>query len=87
MISEAAYSGVFQVESRAKMRCLARPASSLLLRLVIEVAIVRPGPIHPPGICAIVFEPRNGPKNRLRPIEEMREGWKNSRVPLFQERR
>ena len=45
-ISRADTMGVFQIESRAQMAMLPRLRPSCFYDLVIEVAIVRPGPIH-----------------------------------------
>ncbi len=46
MLSRADLLGVFQVESRAQMSMLPRLKPSTFYDLVIEVAIVRPGPIQ-----------------------------------------
>ena len=46
MLSRANSSGVFQVESRAQMTMLPRLKPQCFYDLVIEVAIVRPGPIQ-----------------------------------------
>jgi error-prone DNA polymerase len=85
--------GVFQVESRAQMNMLPRLRPKNFYDLVIEVAIVRPGPIqgdmvHPylkrrNGELPVVFpapDPRFGDKNELRDIL-----GKTLGVPLFQE--
>ena len=89
MICRADTIGVFQIESRAQMSMLPRLRPRRFYDLVIEVAIVRPGPIqgnmvHPylkqreaarkPGYRA------SFPKEELRPILERTLG-----VPLFQE--
>ena len=84
--------GVFQVESRAQMNMLPRLKPRTFYDLVIEVAIVRPGPIqgnmvHPylkrRGMKPEEIEypyPRYGDKNELRDIL-----GKTLGVPLFQE--
>ncbi|MEH6696861.1 MAG: error-prone DNA polymerase [Hyphomonas sp.] len=85
--------GVFQVESRAQMAMLPRLRPREFYDLVIEVAIVRPGPIqgnmvHPylrrrKGIELVTFpspSPEHGPPDELQSILERTEG-----VPLFQE--
>ena len=84
--------GVFQVESRAQMSMLPRLQPRKFYDLVIEVAIVRPGPIqgdmvHPylrrRGGMEPVDYPRPGPgfpQNELVDILEKTKG-----VPLFQE--
>ena len=46
MLSRADSIGVFQVESRAQMSMLPRLRPEKFYDLVIEVAIVRPGPIQ-----------------------------------------
>ena len=46
MLSRADSVGVFQVESRAQMSMLPRLKPQKFYDLVIEVAIVRPGPIQ-----------------------------------------
>ena len=46
MLCKADAIGVFQVESRAQMNMLPRLAPAEFYDLVIEVAIVRPGPIQ-----------------------------------------
>ncbi len=46
MISKADTIGVFQIESRAQMSMLPRLKPQTFYDLVIEVAIVRPGPIQ-----------------------------------------
>ena len=46
MVSRADTVGVFQIESRAQMSMLPRLRPRTFYDLVIEVAIVRPGPIH-----------------------------------------
>ena len=46
MLCQADSIGVFQVESRAQMSMLPRLRPQAFYDLVVEVAIVRPGPIH-----------------------------------------
>ena len=46
MLSEADTVGVFQVESRAQMATLPRLRPQKFYDLVIEVALIRPGPIQ-----------------------------------------
>lgn len=84
--------GVFQVESRAQMNMLPRLKPKTFYDLVIEVAIVRPGPIqgdmvHPylrrrkmnPEDIEYPY-PKGGNKNELREVLHKTLG-----VPLFQE--
>jgi len=93
MLSRADSVGVFQVESRAQMSMLPRLKPKEFYDLVIEVAIVRPGPIqgdmvHPylkrrEGKEKVSFpspSPEHGPRNELRNVLEKTLG-----VPLFQE--
>ncbi|HEY3813154.1 MAG TPA: error-prone DNA polymerase [Caulobacteraceae bacterium] len=93
MLSEADSVGVFQVESRAQMSMLPRLKPKEFYDLVIEVAIVRPGPIqgdmvHPylrrrDGIDPVIFDkpsPEFGPENELKDVLGRTLG-----VPLFQE--
>ncbi len=85
--------GVFQVESRAQMNMLPRLRPAKFYDLVIEVAIVRPGPIqgdmvHPylrrrQGKEAVHFpspDPAHGPADELERVL-----GKTLGVPLFQE--
>jgi error-prone DNA polymerase len=85
--------GVFQVESRAQMNMLPRLRPRCFYDLVIEVAIVRPGPIqgdmvHPylkrrSGKESILFpcpDPEHGPPDELERILGRTLG-----VPIFQE--
>ncbi len=77
--------GVFQIESRAQMSMLPRLLPKCFYDLVIEVAIVRPGPIQG-GMVHPYLRRRNGeepvdvPHALLEPILERTLG-----VPLFQE--
>jgi error-prone DNA polymerase len=77
--------GVFQIESRAQMAMLPRLRPQRFYDLVIEVAIVRPGPIQG-GMVHPYLRRRNGeeavasPHPDLWPIVERTLG-----VPLFQE--
>ncbi|RVT99120.1 DNA polymerase III subunit alpha [Rhodovarius crocodyli] len=93
MLRRADAIGVFQVESRAQMNMLPRLRPEKFYDLVIEVAIVRPGPIqggmvHPylrrrQGLEEPQYpepSPEFGPKDELRDVLEDTLG-----VPLFQE--
>jgi error-prone DNA polymerase len=93
MLSRADSIGVFQVESRAQMSMLPRLKPRCFYDLVIEVAIVRPGPIqgdmvHPylrrrDGIDKEHYpspDPAHGPANELEEVLKRTLG-----VPLFQE--
>ncbi len=85
MLSQADSLGVFQVESRAQMTMLPRLKPSKFYDLVIEVAIVRPGPIqgdmvHPYLRRRSGREPVEYPSEALRQVLSKTLG-----VPLFQE--
>jgi error-prone DNA polymerase len=85
MICHADTIGVFQIESRAQMSMLPRLKPRNFYDLVIEVAIVRPGPIqgemvHPYLRRREGKEPVEYPKEELREILGRTFG-----VPLFQE--
>ncbi|WP_374951374.1 error-prone DNA polymerase [Mucilaginibacter sp.] len=85
MICEADTLGVFQIESRAQMSMLPRLKPRKFYDLVIEVAIVRPGPIqgdmvHPYLRRRDGLEEEKYPNEELRPILTRTKG-----VPLFQE--
>lgn len=85
MIRKAATVGVFQIESRAQMAMLPRLQPENYYDLVIEVSIVRPGPIAG-GMVHPYLRRRRGeeaveyPHPSLRPVLEKTLG-----VPLFQE--
>jgi error-prone DNA polymerase len=85
MVSDADTIGVFQIESRAQMSMLPRLRPSTFYDLVIEVAIVRPGPIqgdmvHPYLRRRDGIEPVSFPKPELEAVL-----GKTLGVPLFQE--
>ncbi|MDA1133197.1 MAG: error-prone DNA polymerase, partial [Proteobacteria bacterium] len=77
--------GVFQVESRAQMSMLPRLKPREFYDLVIEVAIVRPGPIQGDMVHPYLRR-RNGEEEVEYPSQELREVLeKTLGVPLFQE--
>jgi error-prone DNA polymerase len=85
MISRADTIGVFQIESRAQMSMLPRLQPKCFYDLVIEVALVRPGPIqgdmvHPYLRRRKGKEPVDYPDEKIRAVLEKTLG-----VPLFQE--
>jgi error-prone DNA polymerase len=85
MVSDADTIGVFQIESRAQMSMLPRLRPNKFYDLVIEVAIVRPGPIqgdmvHPYLRRRDGIEPVSFPKPELEAVL-----GKTLGVPLFQE--
>ncbi len=92
MCADADTVGVFQIESRAQMNMLPRLRPRAFYDLVIEVAIVRPGPIqgdmvHPylrrKAKLEPVVYPRPGPGFPQGELEEVLS--KTLGVPLFQE--
>jgi error-prone DNA polymerase len=93
MLCAADSIGVFQVESRAQMNMLPRLRPRSFYDLVIEVAIVRPGPIqgnmvHPYLRRRDGFEPENypAPHPDCGPADELRQVLGRTKgVPLFQE--
>ena len=85
MLARADSVGVFQVESRAQMAMLPRLKPRTFYDLVIEVAIVRPGPIqgdmvHPYLKRRQGLEPVTYPNEEIRAVLERTLG-----VPIFQE--
>ena len=85
MISRADTVGVFQIESRAQMAMLPRLRPRTLYDLVIEVAIVRPGPIQGDMVHPYLRR-RNGEEEEEYPHEELRPALERTLgVPLFQE--
>jgi len=85
MIQKADTVGVFQIESRAQMSMLPRLKPACFYDLVIEVAIIRPGPIqgnviHPYLARRQGLEPVTYPDERLRPILQRTLG-----IAIFQE--
>ncbi len=85
MLSRADSLGVFQVESRAQMSMLPRLRPQKFYDLVIEVAIVRPGPIQGDMVHPYLRR-RDGKETVEYPKEELREVLgKTMGVPLYQE--
>ena len=85
MLSRADSLGVFQVESRAQMNMLPRLRPRAFYDLVIQVAIVRPGPIQGDMVHPYLRR-RNGEEPVEYPSEELRGVLgKTLGVPLFQE--
>ena len=85
MISRADTVGVFQIESRAQMSMLPRLRPACFYDLVIEVAIVRPGPIQGDMVHPYLRR-RNGEEPVTYPNAAIREVLeKTLGVPLFQE--
>src|SRR5947209_9140675 len=85
MLQRADSIGVFQVESRAQMSMLPRLKPACFYDIVMQVAIIRPGPIQGDMIHPFLRrrngqEPVTYPHPKLKPILERTLG-----VPLFQE--
>ncbi|MGA3038395.1 MAG: error-prone DNA polymerase [Vulcanimicrobiaceae bacterium] len=85
MLQRADSIGVFQVESRAQQSMLPRLKPARFYDIVIQVAIIRPGPIQGNMIHPFLrrrngMEPVTYPHPKLKPILERTLG-----VPLFQE--
>jgi error-prone DNA polymerase len=85
MLCAADSVGVFQVESRAQMATLPRLAPREFYDLVVEVALIRPGPIQGGSVHPYIRR-RNGDEEvtYLHPLLE-RSLAKTLGVPLFQE--
>ncbi|MFW2404108.1 MAG: error-prone DNA polymerase, partial [Gammaproteobacteria bacterium] len=85
MISAADTMGVFQIESRAQMSMLPRLRPRCYYDLVIEVAIIRPGPIQGDMVHPYLRR-RNGEEAVSYPSEEVRQVLERTLgVPIFQE--
>jgi error-prone DNA polymerase len=85
MLCQADSIGVFQVESRAQMTMLPRLKPRNFYDLVVEVAIVRPGPIQGDMVHPYLRR-RNGEEPVSFPSRELEEVLgKTMGVPLFQE--
>ena len=85
MIQKADTVGVFQIESRAQMAMLPRLKPVCYYDLVIQVAIIRPGPIQGEMVHPYLRR-RNGEESVTYPSEDIREVLERTLgVPLFQE--
>ncbi len=85
MLCEADTVGLFQVESRAQMATLPRLRPRCFYDIVVQVAIIRPGPIQGDMVHPYIrrrrgLEPVTYPHPTLKPVLERTLG-----VPLFQE--
>lgn len=85
MISEADTVGVFQIESRAQMAMLPRMQPRTFYDLVIEIAIIRPGPMQGGMVKPYVrrrqgLEPVSYPSPEIQAVLERTLG-----IPIFQE--
>ena len=85
MVCQADTVGVFQIESRAQMSMLPRLRPRCFYDLVIEVAIVRPGPIVG-GMVHPYLNRRQGKEPVTYPSEALKEALgRTLGVPVFQE--
>ncbi len=85
MMGRADTIGVFQIESRAQMSMLPRLRPRCFYDLVIEVAIVRPGPIQGDMVHPYLRR-RNGKRRSTIPTTRIRDVLeKTLGVPIFQE--
>jgi error-prone DNA polymerase len=85
MICDAETMGTFQIESRAQMAMLPRMQPRTFYDLVIEIAIIRPGPIQGGMIQPYVrrrqgLEPVSYPSEEIKSVLERTLG-----IPIFQE--
>ncbi|HPH13962.1 MAG TPA: error-prone DNA polymerase [Burkholderiaceae bacterium] len=85
MICAADTAGVFQIESRAQMSMLPRLKPRCFYDLVVEVAIVRPGPIQG-GMVHPYLKARQNPGNVKHPSKALEEALgRTLGIPIFQE--
>jgi len=85
MISQADTVGVFQIESRAQMSMLPRLKPCTFYDLVIEVAIIRPGPIQG-GMIHPYLRRREGKEAVSYPSKDMEAVLSRTLgIPIFQE--
>ena len=85
MIQRADTVGVFQIESRAQMAMLPRLKPARFYDLVIEVAIVRPGPIQG-NMVHPYLQRRRGTEQVVYPSEDLKAVLERTLgVPIFQE--
>ena len=85
MIQQADTIGVFQIESRAQMSMLPRLRPANYYDLVIQIAIIRPGPIQGDMVHPYLAR-RNGKEDVTYPDEAVRHVLQRTLgVPIFQE--
>ncbi len=85
MICKADTVGVFQIESRAQMSMLPRLKPRCFYDLVVQVAIVRPGPIQG-GMVHPYLKAREHPEQVVYASEGLKEALRRTLgVPIFQE--
>ena len=85
MIGRAETVGVFQIESRAQMAMLPRLRPRCYYDLVIEIALIRPGPIQG-GMVHPYLRRRSGEEPVSYPSEDVKEVLERTLgIPIFQE--
>jgi len=85
MLCQADTIGVFQIESRAQMSMLPRLKPVCFYDLVIQIAIVRPGPIQGKMVHPFLKR-RNGEELVTYPSDEIKETLERTLgIPIFQE--
>jgi error-prone DNA polymerase len=85
MLCDADSVGVFQVESRAQMATLPRLKPDTFYKLVVEVALIRPGPIQGGSVHPYIRR-ANGDEEVRYPHHSMKKALERTLgVPLFQE--
>lgn len=85
MIQQADTVGVFQIESRAQMSMLPRLKPTTYYDLVIQIAIVRPGPIQGDMVHPFLRR-RDGKEPESYPSEDIKAVLSRTKgVPIFQE--
>ncbi len=85
MISRGETVGVFQIESRAQMTMLPRLKPQTFYDLVVEVALVRPGPIQG-NMVHPYLKRRNGEEPEDYPHPALKQALKKTMgIPIFQE--
>ncbi|WP_448212933.1 error-prone DNA polymerase [Colwellia sp. MEBiC06753] len=85
MLKQADTVGVFQIESRAQMSMLPRLKPASYYDLVVQIAIVRPGPIQG-GMVHPYLKRRSGEEQVTYPSEQVKSVLKRTLgVPIFQE--
>jgi error-prone DNA polymerase len=86
MIRRADTIGVFQIESRAQMSMLPRLRPRTFYDLVIQVAIVRPGPIQGGMVHPYLQNRKKNPDEIIYPKEELKKALERTLgIPIFQE--
>ena len=86
MIQKADTVGVFQIESRAQMAMLPRLKPSCYYDLVIEIALIRPGPIQGDMVHPYLRR-RNGIEKASYPDEDIKMVLERTLESSFQESR